>query len=152
MFPGDVLNADDAQAPPEMWPAWTDEHWTEGPEPEENTDHLSNAAEPSESDMSDFADWKRECAARDFLDRSETLTLDALVDHVASHFGTWGNGAGDLISETLAALAFKIRLCDATTPAEFAARSDALDQSARDCWEAIGYEQGRREAGVDCFA
>jgi hypothetical protein len=46
-------------------------------------------------------------------------------------------------------LALKIRLTHATTPDEYEARIEVLDDGIREQWEARGYEEGRR-AGCRC--
>jgi hypothetical protein len=48
-----------------------------------------------------------------------------------------------MIARCLDELALKIRMTDATTPAEFEARIEVLDADARASWEAIGFEQGK---------
>ena len=99
---------------------------------------------PPPTDLADFATWTVETTARDHLDQSATLTLDALADHVASFFRTFGNGAGDLFARTMEELAQKIRFTGAETPADYEARIEILDAEVNEQREAIAYEEGRQ--------
>jgi hypothetical protein len=151
-FPPDRLDPWDAEAPAELWPDDTDsEVWTvtghadeDGPHPDADLDHLANVGEPSESDLSDFADWKRESAARDHLDRSRTLSLLELIEHqVAFYRRAFGNAAGDLLASHLDELAFKVRMTEASTPAEYLARVEIMDRDIRHGWMDAGAASAR---------
>jgi hypothetical protein len=144
-FPGDLVDPWDAEAPPELWPDDCDDFiWELGtdPEPIGDDDHLWNVApsEPSAEGMADYRDATAEMAAREHLDASETMTLAELVDRQAAFFESWGNPAGRMLAAAMAELAIKVRLTDATTPAELEARLEVLDADIRSDWEARGYD------------
>jgi hypothetical protein len=106
--------------------------------------------EPTAEDLRELANWSSELTARDHLDASERLTLAELADHQADFYRGWGNPCGEMFARAMVELALKIRMTDATTPADFEARVEILDRDVRDQWEAIGYQEGleagRREA------
>lgn len=128
------LDQVEAETDPSTWPEWTDEVWTLGPEPDDG---------PTAEDWADYREMRGEAEAREHLDRSASLSLDELVELQASFYRSWPSEAGEMIARELDSLALRIRMTDATTPAEFGARKEALEADARDTWEAIGYEQGR---------
>lgn len=160
VFPPDLVDAWDAEAPPELWPDDTDaDVWTADadPVPDGDDDHLLNTAddwhapfavapyEPTEQDRIDSAEIFGAMEAQAHLDRSDRLTLAELADRQTDFYRSWGNATGTMFAEAMEALALKIRMTEATTPAELAARSDALDLAARETWEAIGYDSAKRE-------
>jgi SRSO17 transposase len=109
-------------------------------------DHATDfdATGPSAEDLADFTLWTQETAAREYLCPADaTLTLAELVDLQAAFYRSWPIAAGEMIARAMEELALKVRMTDATTPAEFEARVEALDADARAQWEAIGYEEGR---------
>lgn len=57
----------------------------------------------------------------------------------------WGNDAGRMLAAHMTELAFKLAMTDSTTPEEYEARKDQLDEAAREQWEAVGYERGRAD-------
>lgn len=155
VFPAEIMDPNDLESPPELWPDWCDadtwcvtesdpatrpswvaEAWVADPEPDEAPDG------PTAEDLADFQAWKDELAVRRHLDRSSTMTLDGLAESVAAHFRTWGNDAGDLFARTLEDLARSVRQTSARTPAEFIARRDQADAVARETLEAIAFDEG----------
>jgi hypothetical protein len=72
-----------------------------------------------------------------------TLDLAELVDRQAASYRAWSTEAGEMIARALDELALKIRMVDATTPAEYRARIEVLDAGIREQYEAIGFENGR---------
>jgi hypothetical protein len=97
----------------------------------------------SDEDMAAIQEDFDRAIARDYLDRSDRLKLDELVEHQAAWYRTWNSPAGQMIARALDELALKIRLTDARSPAEYEARIEVLDADVRQQWEAIGYENGR---------
>jgi len=130
------IDPDDVEADPADWPAWTDE-WFVNPTDVEPDFEL----EPSAEDVTELAEASAAAAARERLDRPELLP-DELADRQAGFFRSWGSPAGEMLARAMDELALKIRLTDATTPAEFAARVEALDAEVRTGWEKIGFENG----------
>jgi hypothetical protein len=59
-------------------------------------------------------------------DRPDRRPLAAQIDVEAAHYRTLGTDFGDLIAETLAKLAAECRFLDATTPAGYRDRRDAM--------------------------
>lgn len=102
-------------------------------------------SEPTAEDLAEYHDWTGESIAREHLDRSARLTLAELVDAQAEFYESWANPCGNMLANAMRELALKVRLTDASTPDEFEARKDALDAEIREQYEAIGWEQGRRE-------
>lgn len=111
---------------PDLWPDWTDSWlWT------------------SDADQVEVQESFDADTARDYLDRSDTLSLDELVEYQAAFYRSWPNAAGALIAQALTELALKIRLVDARTPADFEARVEVLDADMRRQWEEVGFAAGR---------
>jgi hypothetical protein len=75
--------------------------------------------------------------------------LARIVDQQVDFFRVWGDAIGTMIADHLEALALRIRLVDAVTPAEYADRSEALDRDVRQQWQTIGYEEGRSAAAAE---
>jgi hypothetical protein len=100
--------------------------------------------------LAEFATWRREQDAREHLDRSATLGLAELVEYQAAFYRAWPTDAGAMIAQALDALAAKIGYAGATTPAEWDARAETIEQEARAQWEDIGFEQGKAQALAEC--
>jgi hypothetical protein len=98
--------------------------------------------EPTPEEWTEIEELRNEAAARDLLDRSATLSLADLADHVATHFRGWHNDAGDLFARTLEELGQKIRFTQADTPADFEARLEILEADRDDSHYRDGYENG----------
>jgi hypothetical protein len=114
-------------------------------------DALSEPAnEPTADDLAEYATWRLEQDARDFLDHSATHGLAELVEHQSGFYDAWPTDAGKMIAEALGDLAAKIRYVGATTPAEWDARAETIEQEARQQWEDIGFEQGKAAALAEC--
>src|SRR5207245_1565843 len=122
-------------------PAWTDE-WFVNPTDVDPDFEL----EPSAQDPAQWQEVSLETVAREYLDRSATMLPDELAELQATFYRSWGNAAGEMLARAMDELALKIRMTDATTPAEFADRVDALDAEVRAGWEKIGYENGQAAA------
>lgn len=138
-IPGELVDPDDAESDPELWPDGWDEHiWNIGPDPSAGEPDV-----PTAEDEADYREWSQESDARQHLDHSERLTLDELCYRQAAFYRGWSNAAGDMLADAMAELALKVRMTDATTPADFAARKDILDREARDQWESVGFENGK---------
>lgn len=73
-----------------------------------------------------------------------SATLAEHADHEANAYQAIGGPVATLFAQTMAELALKIRLTQATTPDEYEARIEVLDDGIREQWEARGYEEGRR--------
>jgi hypothetical protein len=90
--------------------------------------------------------------AREYLDRSDRLTLAALVDAQADFYRGWRNPAGVMLARHMDELAMRIRWVHAETPGDFEARLEIVDRDARESWWQQGFEEGRQrgrsEAGV----
>jgi hypothetical protein len=112
-FPPDQVDPGDVESPPELWP-------------DECDDHVWNLG-PDPADEP----------------APPTLSLAELVDRQADAYRAWPLDAGQMIARALDELALRVRLTDASTPAEFAARVEVLDRDIREQWEAIGFEQGK---------
>ena len=129
VFPPDVLDPWDAEAPPELWPDDCDDDvWQDSaaPEPEGDDDHLWNY-EPTPDERREAAEIFAEMAARDHLDQSTRLTLAEFVALQSTFYQTFDHAAGDLIAEALAELAGRIADVQATTVTEFKDREDVMD-------------------------
>jgi hypothetical protein len=121
VFPPDRLDAGDAEAPPELWPDWTDaDTWT----PTDPDLDLDPADEPTEAP-------------------APSLNLAELVEAQAVAYRAWPLAAGAMIARHLEDLAQRIRFVEATTPAEYEARAETIEADARRQWEAVGFEAGR---------
>jgi hypothetical protein len=123
-FPPDRLDAGDGEAPPELWPDWTDNWFWTPDEPESDTPGPDTADEPAEAP-------------------APLLSLAELVEAVAVAYRSWPVAAGAMIARHLEDLAQRIRFVSATTPAEYEARAELIDRESRDQWEAIGFDAGR---------
>jgi hypothetical protein len=75
--------------------------------------------------------------------------LARIVDQQVDFFRVWGDATGTMIADHLEALALRIRLVDAVTPAEYADRSEALDRDVRQQWQDVGFEEGRSAAAAE---
>jgi hypothetical protein len=128
------IEADASWDPTELDP--DGQPWAGEPEP-------TLAFEPIPEDDTDYREWQSESAAREHLDAGERLTLAELVDRQTDFYWSWGNPAGEMLARAMDELALKVRMTDATTPAEFAARADELEDANRETWEAVGYDAGR---------
>jgi hypothetical protein len=108
--------------------------------------------EPTDADWAEFGAMADEAAARRSLDRSATLSLADLADHIASHFRGWHNGAGDLFARTLEELGQKIRFTHADTPSDYEARVEILDADRDDTHYRAGFEEGRQRGRSEAGA
>lgn len=80
------------------------------------------------------------------IDPGPCQTMAERVASEASFYQSWGNGLGDLIAETLAALARGIRSTGATTPDEYRDRIAVLDAAHEADLIARGYDRAWAEA------
>lgn len=176
VFPVELVDPNDLESPPELWPDWCDADtwcvtgdplpddddtatWVDAPDqdPDKTPDPDKTSDpdfEPSEEDWASIREMKGDLEAREHLDRSASLSLDALADHVAEHFRSWGTEAGDLFGQVLADLARSVRQVSARSPAEFLARRDQADAVARETLEACAFDEGLRSCpchSVDSF-
>src|SRR4051794_40461204 len=118
-------------------PAWTwgaeadESRWELGPEPEGDSDHLWNAGEsayePTPAERAEAAEMFARMDAERLLNTGDHMTLEGLVRHSAGFYRNWSTQAGELIADTLDALADRIAFVKASTPAELAAREEILD-------------------------
>jgi hypothetical protein len=113
-------------------------------------DTLAGDDEPSADDLAVLHEWSAEQTARDYLDHSATLGLAELVEHQAAFYRAWPTDAGKLIAEALDDLANKIRYVGATTPAEWDARAETIEQEARQQWQEAGYQEGLAIGREEC--
>jgi hypothetical protein len=132
---------------PDVEPTFVDEILAAGLKAAAEADTLPE--EPTADDLAELNEWAAETTAREHLDRSATLGLAELVDHQVTFFRSWSTAAGEMIARHLEALALKIRLCDASTPEDYADRAEVLDAEARQQWEDIGFEQGKAAARAE---
>lgn len=117
-LPGDLVDAWDAPADPELWDDSTDRDvWMTGPEPVEG---------PPDA---------------------PTFDLAGLVEAQALAYRAWRNDAGAMLADAMDALALKVRMTGATTPAEYDARVDCLETDARESWFDAGVSAGREPSG-----
>ena len=105
---------------PDTWDDRTDERWT------------VTSLEAS--------DAYGELDARAHLDRTATMGLVDQLAHVAGFFLSWSNPYGNLLARLVDEALLKARMTDATTPAEFEARVELLEQEVRDGWFQSGRE------------
>jgi hypothetical protein len=136
-FP-ETVDPGDVELPPELWgDEWDADVWAvTGPDDG-----------PTDEDLADYREMRGEAEARGHLDLSATLSLAELVEHQAAFYRSWPSEAGEMIARELDALALKVRMTDATTPAEFEARIEVLDADIRAGWEARGYDRAMEESG-----
>jgi hypothetical protein len=116
-------------------------HNNDQPEPDDT---------PAPDDLVELAEWSARTTARELLDASKLLTLAELAEHQAAFYRSWGHGAGDLFARTMEELAQKVRYVNATTPADFEARADAIDAEGREHHETVGYQAGLEAGREEC--
>ncbi len=74
--------------------------------------------------------------------RKSALTLVELAEAKADRYEALGSEASALLAQAMRELGLNLRLTEATTAANGAARLEVLDDGIRAEWEAIGFEAG----------
>jgi hypothetical protein len=103
--------------------------------------------QPTAEEEAEAAEIFGAMSARDYLDRSDRLTLLELVARQAEFYRQWETEVGDLLARTLEDLGQKIRFTQAETPSDYEARLEILEQDARQDSEARRHEA--YDAGFD---
>jgi hypothetical protein len=118
--------------------------WELGPDPD--------GPHPTEEDLAEAAEVFGAMDAQRHLDRSDRLTLDALIEHQISAYESWGNDAGRMFAAHMTELLMRVRWVKAETPDDYDARHEIVEQDARETWFRRGFEEGRQHGRSEAAA
>jgi hypothetical protein len=113
-------------------------------------DTIDPADHPSPDDLAEFHEWTAEQIAREHFNCSHVPGLVELVSHQSAFYRAWPTAAGAMIADALDALAAKTARINASTPEEFFAREQSIEDKAREQWWEVGFQEGLTQAHREC--